>query len=304
MRVTDKRVRRNSVAEPGERFALPADYEHCRRIHRHYGTSYYLASRLLPKETRIKVDALYGFVRVPDEWVDNPGTMTKAEQRAKLQEFRNEFLRGLDGVCPSNPVLRAFCDVARDCEIPLEEPLVFLEAMEADLDVRRYKTYSDLRGYMRGSAVAVGVMMCCILKTRLTARVLESATALGDAMQMTNFLRDIAEDAERGRVYMPREEMDRFGLREEDLLARRLTPEFVRFMRFQLERTRELYAKADEGIPYLSPSSQKAVRLSRVLYSRILDRIEDYSYNVFPQRIRVSTLEKVIFTLRVMIFNR
>jgi hypothetical protein len=83
MRVTDKRVRRNSVAEPGERFALPADYEHCRRIHRHYGTSYYLASRLLPKETRMKVDALYGFVRVPDEWVDNPGTMTKAEQRAK-----------------------------------------------------------------------------------------------------------------------------------------------------------------------------------------------------------------------------
>jgi phytoene synthase len=245
------------------------------------------------------VDALYGFVRVPDEMVDTPYEATPEETRLALQEYRAELLRGLGGTRPNRPVLRAFCDLVREVGIPIEEALLFLDAMEDDLTITRYSDYEALRNYMRGSAVAVGVMMCHILETSASEASLEAAKALGEAMQLTNFLRDVGEDAARGRIYLPREDLDAFGVREENILERKMSAEFRALMAFEIERTRELYLAADKGVLLLPRPVRSSVHLARVLYSRILSRIEERGHDVFSGRARTSNFEKLSVAGRV-----
>lgn len=290
-----------SAPPPPGAFASPVDYAECRRLHRAHGATYYLATRLLPNPTRDQVHALYGFVRVADEWVDNPRSMSVVRRRRVLNDYRSQLIRGLDGVCPSHAALRAFCDVVHAAAIPLEEPLLFLDAMEQDLSVNRYESYEELRKYMRGSAGAVGVMMCWILQIAPSDGVPNSAIALGEAMQLTNFLRDVAEDARRGRIYLPLEDLRQFGVSEDDLLAGRNSANFQALMRFEISRARELYATADGAITRLDVRPQRAVRVARILYSRILDRIERVGYDVFRGRARTSKLEKLRVVLQVLI---
>jgi 15-cis-phytoene synthase len=282
-------------------FATPADYAICRRLHRKYGATYYFASRRFRPETRRRTHALYGFVRVPDEWVDNPGDTTVGERVNQLQDWRREFLRGLDGVVPSHPALRAFCDVVHETGMPIEEPLVFLDAMEQDLSVGRYETYKDLRDYMRGSAAAVGMMMCYVLGAPVTPKVEKGACALGEAMQLTNFLRDVGEDARRGRIYLPLEDLASFAVPPTDVLDGVITPEFKNLMRFQIARARALYAEADRAIPLLPADTRKAVLLARILYSKILDKIEQNGFDVFTKRARTNKLEKLVAASKVML---
>lgn len=274
-------------------YASPSDRELCRRIHKKYGTTYYLSTLRFPSEIRRRVHAIYAFVRVPDEWVDNPAGIDVATSVAKLQEWRDDMFRGLAGAPPEHPVMRAYCDVALECGIPTEEATCFLDAMEADLTIGRYESYDDLRQYMRGSACTVGVLMCYAMGAKLDEDLLDRAKALGEAMQLTNFLRDIGEDLERGRIYMPLDELASFGLSEQDLLERRTTTAFANFMRFQIARARSLYALSDPGIDRLPPQMQNAVRMARILYCQILDRIEANSYDVFSKRARTSLLDKV-----------
>lgn len=288
---------------PG-RFANESDYALCRRLHRQYGTTYYFASKRFPRDIQRRTHAVYGFVRVPDEWVDNPGPLDEAQRLALVRDYRAQFLRGMDGVRPEHPVLRAFVDVMHECPIPIDEPLLFLDAMEADVSVSRYETYESLRGYMRGSASAVGVMMCSVIGAPLRGDVLESAKALGEAMQLTNFLRDVGEDYRRGRVYLPQEDLARFGVTDEDLAAGRISTSFVSLMQFETERARALYAQSDSGIDALPGHARMAVRLARILYSRILDKIEQRGYDVFSGRARTSGWEKAATAARVVLRGR
>lgn len=284
------------------RYASPADYQECRRLHRKFGTTYFFASRAFPRRIRQRVDALYGFVRVPDEWVDNPGPLTLTEQVSLLSDYRAQLVAGVqEGICPEHPVLRAFCDVVRDTGLGLDEPLLFLDAMAQDLTVTRYETYAELERYMRGSAAAVGVMMLSVLQAQRREGLIEAAKALGDAMQLTNFLRDVGEDLQRGRVYLPQEDMQRFGVTLAHLHEGVPTPEFCSLMRFEIERARALYAVADRGIDGLPSYAQRAVRTARVLYSRILDRIEDQSFDVFTSRARTSSSEKLLVATRTFL---
>jgi phytoene synthase len=184
--------------------------------------------------------------------------------------------------------------------LSLDEPLLFLSAMEQDLSTDRYSTYEELRGYMRGSAAAVGVMSCALLGLDPDAARSEAAMALGEAMQLTNFLRDIGEDAGRGRIYLPQEDRARFGVRETDILTGRATPEFRALMRFEIARARQLYAASDLAIAGIPGRGGRAVRLARVLYARILDRIEALEYDVFHARARTSRMEKLIALVKVM----
>lgn len=280
-------------------YASAEDHAECRRLHRKYGSTYYFATQRFDRPCRQRVHALYGFVRVPDEWVDNPGESSAENQARMLRDYRSQLLRGLDGVRPDHAVLRAFCDVIRESGMPLSEPLLFLDAMEQDLTVTRYARYADLQDYMRGSAAAVGVMMCSVLGAGSDATTLTGARALGDAMQLTNFLRDIREDMERGRVYLPEEDLARFGVKEEDIRAHRVTESFRDLMRFEVARARALYGVADEAIPRLPARAQKPVRLARILYARILDRIEALDYDVFQTRARTTRWEKICTALRV-----
>jgi phytoene synthase len=273
-------------------FADAKDFEECRRLHRKFGTSYYFATRLFPAKVRKRTHALYGFVRLPDEWVDNPDA-SPSEIKARIDDYRGEYLEGLRGVRPTCGVLRAFCDVALAAAIPLEEPLNFLRSMEQDLEVSRYETYPELCGYMRGSASAVGVMMCSVMSDCVDQAALPYAAALGEAMQMTNFLRDIGEDARRGRIYLPSEDLKRFGVDEDQILDGQVTEEFKNLLRFEIARIHDLYTYADQGIELLPPFAHRAVRLASVLYRRILDRIEEADYDVFTRRARTTRTEKI-----------
>ncbi|MBC8065036.1 MAG: phytoene/squalene synthase family protein [Chlorobia bacterium] len=282
-------------------FASSADFAICRRIHRQHGTTYYFASKKFRPEIRKRTHALYGFVRTPDEWVDNPNDLSLEQRANYLRDWRAQLLRGMDGVMPEHPVMRAFCDVVCETEMPLEEPLCFLDAMEQDLSTGRYDTYLDLRGYMRGSAAAVGLMMCHILGAPRTAKIERSVYALGEAMQLTNFLRDVSEDARRGRIYLPLEDLATFSVSEDDVLAGRMTEEFKTLMRFEIARARALYAEADTGIPLLPRDTQKPVLLARILYSKILGKIEERDFDVFGGRARTGKVDKLRTAFHVLV---
>lgn len=283
-----------------ERYGSKTDIEVCRRIHKRFGTTYYYSTLRFPDRIRWRVHGLYAFVRVPDEWVDNPDGLSIAERRAKLEEWRTMMVRGLGGERPDHPAMRVFCDVVRDCGMPVEEAHCFLDAMAMDLEKDRYETYEDLRAYMRGSASAIGVMMCHAMGADLQADTIGRAKALGEAMQLTNFLRDIAEDyRERRRIYLPEEDMRRFGVTEEDVAEGRMTDNFRRLMRFEIDRARELYAFSDPGICLLPAEGRKAVLLARLLYSQILDRIEAQNLDVFAGRARTTLAQKLVCAARV-----
>ncbi len=276
-----------------EPFASPSDYAYCRRLHRRHGTTYYFASRRFPQPMRDRVDAIYGFVREADEWVDNPGAMSRDDSRRLLDRFRSGLIEGARGVRPSFPALRPFCDAMHACSIPIEEPLLFLDAMEQDLDQARYETYADLEVYMQGSAAAVGLMMTAVMGMRPDEDTRRRACCLGNAMQLTNFIRDVDEDLRRGRVYLPLEDLDRFGVSLAGLEARRFTPEVRDLVAFQASRARALYAESDPGIERIPRPGRLAVRIARVLYSRILDRLEDQDHNPFAGRARTTRTEKL-----------
>lgn len=275
------------------KFASSADFEICRKIHKEFGTTYYFATQRFPKNIRQFVHATYGFVRVPDEWVDNPGKMSKKEQLSLLANWRSQLLDGLDGKCPEHAVMRAFVDTVIKCGIDVEEALAFLDAMEMDVTTGQYETYADLQKYMNGSASAVGVMMLSIMERTMDPHQIEAARKLGEAMQMTNFLRDIGEDLSRNRVYIPVDDLNQFGLSDRDLRDGVVDERFIELMRFEIARTRELYTAADEGIAKLGKYSRPAVQLARVLYSQILDVIEENNYDVFSKRARTSKGQKL-----------
>lgn len=278
-------------------YATTGDYEICRKLHRKYGTTYYFATQKFRPEVREMVHALYGFVRVPDEWVDNPTTESPLNQ---LQKFRRQLILGYEGVRPDEPVLRAFVDVALQCKIPIEEPLCFLDAMEQDLTKSRYNTYDELDEYMRGSAAAVGVMMCYIVGVGGNKDALSGAVALGNAMQLTNFLRDIGEDAGRGRIYIPLSDLSSFRVSEEQIVKGTVSSHFIELMKFEIERTRALYREAEAAIPLLPKDAQKPILIALKLYERILDRIEERRYNVFLGRARTSKIEKLRVAAQIM----
>jgi 15-cis-phytoene synthase len=279
-------------------FASASDYAECRRLHRNFGTTYYFATRKFRRPVREKVHALYGFVRVPDEWVDNPSSQDPSVQ---LQSFRRELVAGFEGARPSEPVLRAFVDVATGCKMPISEPTCFLDAMEQDLFKFRYNTYSELEHYMRGSAAAVGVMMCHILGVGSNVKAIDGAVALGEAMQLTNFLRDVGEDAVRGRIYLPLEDMSSYHVSESDVLQGVISSHFIELMRFEIDRARKLYRIAEASLPELPSDARKPVLLALRLYERILGRIEERNYDVFGGRARTSKIEKLSVAAQVMI---
>lgn len=284
-------------------FASRADHDLCRKIHRQYGTTYYFASRFFPYRIQRRVNAVYAFVRIPDEWVDNPQGRSESQRLDLIEAWRGQLYAGLSGRAPNHPAMRAFVDAVREAGIPLQEADAFLDAMAMDVWKTRYDTYDDLRGYMRGSASAVGVMMCHAMDAAPDDDTLGRAYALGEAMQLTNFLRDVGEDADRGRLYLPLEDLEAYQVSENQILQKRFSPEFRELMRFQVCRARKLYYYSDAGLARLPKRAQKAVMVARLLYAGILDVIEGQSHDVFQRRARTSKTTKIRCATQVM-FHR
>ena len=277
---------------------LEAGYRRCAAITRRHGTTYYWGTILLPPASRRQVYAVYALCRIADDIVDAPGATASpklAATGAALDSFAATFRCAVDGEPQSDPVLAAIADTARATHIDDDCFDRFFGAMKQDLTVATYSRWDDLLGYMDGSAAVIGEMMLPVLRpTSPAAR--EPARALGMAFQLTNFLRDIGEDLDRGRVYVPQEDLDRFGA---DPHLRRVTPQWRDLMRFQIARNRRLYAEADAGLPMLPPASARCVAAARVLYSRILGVIEANDYDVFTRRARVPTWKKAAMSVRI-----
>jgi phytoene synthase len=275
---------------------LEESYELCRQFNKRHGTTYYWSTLVLPKAKRPHVFALYGFCRYADDIVDDLGPVPVAERAAALASFGERFFADLARGESDDPVLKAVVNTVRELRIDPECFRRFLRSMTMDLTVERYETWDNLLEYMDGSAAVIGEMMLPVLEPTASAAIAH-ARDLGNAFQLTNFLRDINEDLDRGRVYIPQEDVRRFGV---DLAARRCTPEFVQLMQFEIARCRELYASADIGLSMLPKQSARSIGAARVLYGRILDKIEARHYDVFSGRASVSTWEKAAMVIRLM----
>jgi phytoene synthase len=250
---------------------------------------------LLPRPQRKHVHAIYALCRLADDIVDLP---TRPELVAeRLTDFEERFRSALVERGSDDPVLAAIVHTVVSCGIEPECFDRFFGAMRMDLTVSSYRTWQDLCGYMEGSAAVIGEMMLPLLQPT-SAAAKAPARSLGLAFQLTNFLRDVAEDLDRGRVYLPQEDLEHFGV---DLDQRRASPEFSALMAYEIERNRALYAFADTGIAMLPPRSARCVGTARVLYAQILDRIERQDYDVFRSRARVPTVRKAATAARIMV---
>jgi 15-cis-phytoene synthase len=284
-------------AKLGAGLSLAETYELCRRAQRAHSRTYYFSTRLFPPEVRPHVHALYAFMRYADEIVDNPGAISLEGQLAALEAFEEETLAAVGGERVPNPVLRAYANTVRVRGIDPEDIAAFMQSMKMDTRVFRYPTYGDLELYTYGSAAVVGLMMCRVVGVA-DKRADAHAEALGTAMQLTNFLRDLGEDWGRGRVYLPLEDLERFGYVEEYLGEGVVDERFVELARFEIGRTRELYSLADEGIGFIPRGRRYPIVVARELYAAILDRIEAQGYDVFSRRAETSRASKLTVAAR------
>lgn len=263
--------------------------------------SFYFATRFFPPKLARHAHAVYWFCRTTDDLVDEAPNL---EQGAKgLDGWEAELRYGLSGGKVSNPILRLFLHVAGECGIPSEYPLELVAGCRMDLEKQRYDTYEDLRLFCYRVASCVGLMMCHVIgftQPEMEGRGKQYAIELGLAMQLTNILRDVSTDLDLARIYFPREDMERFGYSEQDLLERRRTKAFGELMQFEANRARAYYASAMPGIAMLRPEGRFAVEIAAKVYAGILREIERANYDVFSRRAVVSSLEKYWITAKAI----
>ncbi|WP_030339996.1 phytoene/squalene synthase family protein [Streptomyces sp. NRRL S-1022] len=280
--------------------ALRAAYRHCRDLNARHGRTYFLATRLLPVERRPAVHALYGFARWADDIVDSPapgsGTDARARALALLQAELEEGLRRGGG---AEPVVRALADTARRYAIDHAHFLDFMTAMRSDLSVTAYPSYADLSAYMHGSAAVIGLQMLPVLGTVVPREEAEPyAAALGVAFQLSNFLRDVGEDLDRGRVYLPADLLGGHGVDRELLLWSRATGRPDRRITAALREfealTRGVYREAVPGIDLLEPVARPCIRTAAVLYGGILDAVARDGWTVLHRRSVVRTRRRAV----------
>lgn len=266
---------------------LTAAYAHCARIAARHGRSYHLATRLLTSDRRPAVHALYAAARTADDIVDLPGP----DPAGELAAWSRAALTEVDAGWSDDPVRLALVHTVRRYAIPVEHLIDFLAAMTSDLDVIGYPDMAALDRYMWGSAAVIGLQVLPVLGTApgvTRAEAAPYAIALGEAFQLTNFCRDVAEDADRGRVYLPADLLAAHGVSREQLAAHRHDAHVEAVLREMLAVVRARYADAAPGTALLAPESRDCVRAATALYAGILTEIERAGYRVLDRRVRVS----------------
>ena len=267
---------------------LESSYRRCRELNRRYGTTYYWATFALPRVKRHHVWALYGFCRYADDIVDELGPVPVDQRARRLHALGERFFADVAAGSSDHPVLKAVVHTVKAFDIDVERFHRFLRSMTMDLSVADYASWDDLLVYMDGSAAVIGEMMLPILEPQ-GPQAFAAARDLGLAFQLTNFLRDVGEDLDRGRIYLPRADLERFGA---DPHRRIVDEPWRRLMRFEIERARGLYASAERGVAALPTGSARCVEAARRLYAGILDEIERRDYDVFGGRARIPTWRK------------
>ena len=263
---------------------LEQDYAVCRQIMYNASKNYSFSSLFIPADKKPHVEGLYAVLRVGDDRVDVSHCGFSSPLEA-IENWRESYWRAFEQGDSPYPVLRAYLHTAQKFCIPADILKPYFRAMRDDLSITRFPTFDDLLYYMQGSAMPVGRAMSHILGTNTNdvSDAYEAADSLSIAMQLSNFWRDIGEDWQRGRVYLPKEDMEFFGYTEQQLAAGIIDENFVALLEFEIERTRNYYAQAREGVRLLA-SGRWGVMNSLKIYSAILDHIEKNKYNVFTQR--------------------
>ncbi len=269
-------------------------YEECRRIIKHHSKSFYFSARLLPARQRPGIMALYAFCRLSDDLVDRADAgrdpvAARDQAREALEQWARRCAEGTD---LEHPVVQAWSDTRRRFGIPPELPEELLAGIRMDLSISRYESWDELWVYCYRVASTVGLMSMYITGAD-TMEAIPYAVQLGVALQLTNILRDVGEDAKAGRIYIPAEDMRRFGYTEEMLLSGEVNRRFVELMDFQIARAHALYKAAWEGIAMLPRDSRLGVAAAATVYRGILGKIVGAGYDVFNHRAHLSTGEKV-----------
>lgn len=288
--MSDRDLDAAGISDP----ALRESYERCRELNAQHGKTYYLATLLLPRDKRPYVHALYGFARYADEIVDDLGsTLTERQKADQLARWGEGFLSDAVRGHSDDPVCRAVVDTVARWEIPLTHFEAFLHSMRMDLTVTQYQTYDDLYEYVYGSAAVIGLQMVPILEP-LDERAYARAEDLGVAFQLANFIRDVGEDLQRGRVYLPLADLERFGVTRADLERRVLTEPIRAALEFQISRVRALEERSRSGIELLHPTSRPCIEAARVLYCGIVDEVAAKGYDVFAHRATVPLRRRAV----------
>lgn len=297
-----------SVIEDISDAELKEAYQKCREITRTYAKTFYMATRFLPNEKQRGVFAIYGLCRYLDNLVDESEDLILEKKISfedidiKLNQFRKDLSDAFYGKSII-PIFIAFGDTLRKYNISLELPFLLMEGVRQDLNKDRYENFQEVHDYSYKVASVVGLMTSQVFGYE-DESALSYAVDLGIAMQLTNILRDIGEDLKRNRIYLPKEDLEKFGVTEESMFAQEKDENFINMMKFQIQRTREYYDKADIGIKMLDKDSRLPVYLARHNYSRILDKIEESNYNVFKERAFLNQSEKLFILPKILMDMR
>jgi phytoene synthase len=284
--------------------ALRKSYAECKKLNAQHGKTYYLATLLLPPAKRPFVHALYGFARYADEIVDDLNSALSDDEKAEaLKQWGEGVLADIKLGKSHDHIGAALVDTVNRFNIPISYFEAFLKSMTMDLTVTEYHTYEDLLEYVYGSAAVIGLQMVPILGT-LNPDAYVAAEKLGIAFQLANFIRDVGEDLERGRVYLPITELQACGVTREMLENRELTPEIKKALQFQITRVRQLQKEATPGIAMLFPESRACIEAASELYCGIVDEVEKIDYEIFQKRAKTSTWRRIKVALPAFIRAR
>ena len=287
----------SSYAAPS-REALAAAYEECRQVTRREARNFYFAFLTLPTRQRRAIYVAYTFCRYCDDSVDAEGT--PAEKLARLDDLRRQLDDAYSGRGTA-PLFIGLADVASTYSIPQEYFEEVLNGVESDLVKTRYADFEELRRYCYQVASVVGLICVQIFGYRGGEEAREGAVDLGLAMQLTNICRDVREDWEFGRVYLPQDELTRFGVSEQDIACGNVTAGFQELMQHQIARAREYFEHGRGLLPHLPRRSRACPAALGLIYSRVLDRIEKRGYDVFTERVSLSKGEKLRLMARAWI---
>ncbi len=286
------------VEQAGKQLSLANAYEYCRQITRHHAKTFYLATFFLPENQQNPIYAMYALLRTVDDLVDlaedklTNGQLSRDELNGSIETWKSRLRDCYAGKPMEDPILMAWQDTLRHFSVPAELPLDLIDGVAMDIEFTPFETFDQLYVYCYKVASVVGLMSSEIFGYS-DPRALDHAIELGIAMQLTNILRDIGEDVDRGRIYLPLEELRRFGYSTDAFMKKTMNRNFIELMKFQIARARKYYDSAEQGIPMLSRSCRFAVRVSSRNYNDILSTIEQNDYDVFTKRAFRSKWQKL-----------
>jgi len=277
--------------------ALRTSYLECKRLNSLHGKTYYLATLLLPPEKRPFVHALYGFARYADEIVDDlASTLTDDEKANSLNQWGEGVISDIKSGNSDDVIGRALVDTVKRFDIPIQYFQAFLHSMSMDLTITEYQEYEDLQEYVYGSAAVIGLQMVSVLGIEKGVSIDEvngAAEKLGVAFQLANFIRDVGEDLDRGRVYLPIAELQAHGVTREMLERKVLTPQIKSALKEQIERVRKLQQESMVGINMLAKQSRACIQAASELYCGIVDEVEKIDYQIFSKRAKTSNWRRM-----------